>query len=176
MSKLLKVLRFEIYALSFFMWMTPHTLAGVAIVSQIENPAISLPLAFASHYVLDFIPHWTQSPSFKGKEGMALYIDFLIGLSIGLFFAFQHPFGSGQFWMVITGAALANLPDALHIPLLLKEGSLQKIKEKKNFHTLIDQDLGPKNGTIFKCLKGKVWVGILTQVLMVSLCLWFLLH
>lgn len=163
------------------MWMTPHTLVGITIVSRIENPMISLPMAFLSHYVMDFIPHWTQSPSFKGKEGLFLYLDFVIGLTCGIFFACQNPIFSDQFWLIIIGAALANLPDAIQIPRLIKYGNLKENFKKKNwyfvmnkFHHLVDQDLSPKNGTIFKKLKGKTWLGILTQVMVVSICLFLL--
>lgn len=37
---------------------TPHVAVGVAIASKIPNPFIAIPLAFASHFVLDKVPHW----------------------------------------------------------------------------------------------------------------------
>lgn len=37
---------------------TPHVAVGVAIASKIPNPWIAIPLSFASHFVLDKIPHW----------------------------------------------------------------------------------------------------------------------
>lgn len=36
----------------------PHALVGAAIATKIPNPFISIPLAFLSHLLLDFIPHW----------------------------------------------------------------------------------------------------------------------
>ena len=36
---------------------TPHILVGGAIGKQIKRPYIALPIAFASHYALDAVPH-----------------------------------------------------------------------------------------------------------------------
>jgi len=37
---------------------TPHVALGAAIAVAIPNPLISVPLAFASHFLLDMTPHW----------------------------------------------------------------------------------------------------------------------
>ena len=47
------------------MLVTTHASLGMAIVSAVPNPLISLPLAFASHFVLDAILHW---PNDKKKK------------------------------------------------------------------------------------------------------------
>jgi len=39
----------------------PHTIIGAAIATRIGNPALALPLALASHILLDLIPHWNPS-------------------------------------------------------------------------------------------------------------------
>ena len=37
---------------------TPHVVVGAAIATKIANPALALPLAFGSHFILEKIPHW----------------------------------------------------------------------------------------------------------------------
>ena len=37
---------------------TPHVAVGAAIATKIPNPVIAIPLAFASHFLLEKIPHW----------------------------------------------------------------------------------------------------------------------
>jgi hypothetical protein len=37
---------------------TPHVVVGAAIATKVANPALAIPLAFASHFVLEKIPHW----------------------------------------------------------------------------------------------------------------------
>jgi len=74
---------------------TPHVAVGIAIATKVGNPMLAIPIAFASHFVLDKIPHWnphfyteTQKngkPS-KGSTTLAV-IDSLFALGIGLFMA-----------------------------------------------------------------------------------------
>lgn len=40
------------------MFITVHVATGAAIASLVPNPLVAVPLAFASHFVLDAIPHW----------------------------------------------------------------------------------------------------------------------
>jgi len=37
---------------------TPHIAVGIAIATKFPNPWIAIPLSFASHFILDKIPHW----------------------------------------------------------------------------------------------------------------------
>jgi hypothetical protein len=37
---------------------TPHVAVGAAIASKIPNPWLAIPLAFASHFILDKTLHW----------------------------------------------------------------------------------------------------------------------
>ena len=53
------------------MIITPHFLVGAAIATNIPNPILGLPLAFLSHFFLDFIPH-RDYPAFQkisAREG-----------------------------------------------------------------------------------------------------------
>lgn len=43
---------------SFSVLELPHVAVGAAIATKVGNPALAIPLAFASHFVLDQIPHW----------------------------------------------------------------------------------------------------------------------
>jgi len=47
---------------------TPHVALGVAIAVAIPNPLISIPLAFASHFVLDMTPHWNPHLNTETKK------------------------------------------------------------------------------------------------------------
>lgn len=93
------------------MSITNHALVGTAIALAIKQPAIALPLAFASHFVLDLVPHFGYygkgfDEAFKHK---ATYIE--IGLStvgfLVLLFTFKY-----TVWLTAAAAILAMLPDA----------------------------------------------------------------
>jgi hypothetical protein len=69
----------------------PHTAVGAVIGSRIPDPWIALPLALASHFLLDLIPHWNPDLYLeKKKDGRvareSLYLiiaDVLASLILG---------------------------------------------------------------------------------------------
>jgi hypothetical protein len=88
---------------------TPHLLVGAAIVHSIPNPAISLPAAFVSHFVLDAAPHWDGSPQapFSKKVVSGVAFDYIFGASL-IFLLTQ---GDPRQAIILLGAFLATLPD-----------------------------------------------------------------
>lgn len=88
---------------------TPHLLVGAAIVSFIPEPAISLPLAFASHFVLDATPHWDGSPEapFSKKVVSGVVVDYIFGIAL----IFLITTGDPRQLVILLGAFLATLPD-----------------------------------------------------------------
>ncbi len=149
------------------MTLTAHAIVGGAIASIIpKDPAIVFCAAFASHFLVDAIPHFDISltsasvnPNIGApmKYDKALFRDFLVigadallGIVLAIFL-----FSSPQtFWVILLGACAGILPDALqflyvrfrHEPLI----SLQR------FHRWIHT----RNH-----LKDSVLVGISSQVL-----------
>lgn len=97
-----------------------HMLAGAAVATSIPAPALALPLALASHYILDAIPHREYDVSYRRiadaqKRRKQFWIDFL---------KFGADTGSGMLavglltgWnpLVLSAALLAFSPDGLHI-------------------------------------------------------------
>lgn len=74
------------------MLLTFHSLAGAAIAKKIKKPYFSWPLALVSHFVLDSLPHWdffTDGIRLSTGIYFAILFDFLLGLSLGLFFALR---------------------------------------------------------------------------------------
>ena len=47
---------------------TAHAVIGTIIAAKIGNPGLAIPLAFASHIVLDTIPHWDTATNGRKKE------------------------------------------------------------------------------------------------------------
>ena len=98
---------------------TPHTTVGILIASKIPNPIFAFPLALLSHFVLDLIPHWDFF-SFQNKIGrrekVKVILDFLIGLSLGMFFTLKALPDQGKVVNTFFSSALANLPDAIESP------------------------------------------------------------
>ena len=151
------------------MWLVPHTLVGVTIASKIPNPLIAIPLAVLSHFLLDATPHWTTTISTRGRDFYIFLTDFGLGFVLGLIFAFRAEAFSPEFWLVISCAAAANLPDAIRFPHYFYGYNSKLFWLTERFHRWVDQDV--RHNTPFFGMMG---FGILTQVLVVAFCLWLL--
>lgn len=95
---------------------TAHALVSGAIVAAIPNPAISLPLAFISHFIMDLIPHWDFGTNWRSRSkvftGLIAIADTIIGFTVTyLFFS-----GKVATPLLLTAAAVGNLPDWLEAP------------------------------------------------------------
>ena len=120
------------------MLVTNHVLSGAVIGAAVRNPWIAFPLGFASHLVLDAVPHW-------GRVGSHAYFmrvakaDGLTGLAVmGLATAAAAP---GQRVAVLAGMTGAALPD-LNKPGKIYLGHSPFPKRFDDFHGRI-QDESP---------------------------------
>lgn len=105
-----------------------HALTGATIAAQIPNPAISLPLAFLSHFAVDLLPHWNPDlKQKKKKEGLFylptptiifILLDSLLGLALGLYIALKALPEINRALLALAGAFLAVLPDLAEAPYL----------------------------------------------------------
>lgn len=102
---------------------TPHVALGAAIASAIPNPLLSIPLAFASHFLLDMTPHWnphlnTETKKYGRLTNQTLLIigfDLACALLLALYL---YKYG-GSNPNILFGAFAAILPDAVEGPYFL---------------------------------------------------------
>ena len=134
---------------------TPHLLVGAAIVHSIPNPAISLPAAFVSHFVLDAAPHWDGSPQapFSKKVVSGVAFDYIFGASL-IFLITQ---GDPRQAILLLGAFLATLPDFImafsrHVktPLI----KLPLIDRFNNYHSNIQTNVRFSRGVLASFVAG----------------------
>ncbi len=110
---------------------TPHAAAGAAIAALIPNPIGALPLALASHYALDAIPHWQETlPPYTPtwKTWVRMPIDLALALAVTAMIAVWNPDSAVLVWACAFAANLPDLdcavvlmPRLLRIPLIAKE-------------------------------------------------------
>jgi len=136
---------------------TSHALIGTVIAAKISNPALAIPLALASHFVADMIPHWDEALERKEKGLDRVFIescaDLLLGFALSytlIFFLFPQTNLLYAFLLIIV----AQLPDWLMAPYLFL-----KINAFKWAYHL---------GKVTNREVDKPW-GIVTQILAVSL-------
>jgi hypothetical protein len=103
---------------------TPHALVGAAIATKIPNPVVSLPLAFASHFVLDMVPHWNPHLNTELKKygkvtkysTIIVIADVTLSLVLGTFIATNFSTDSTHMVSIFLGAFAGVLPDVVEGP------------------------------------------------------------
>lgn len=119
---------------------TNHVITGIVLATAIRQPAIALPLAFVSHFVLDAIPHFGNHKLTHGKVqnfSIFLAVDMAIAASLLLVTFFLAPQG----WQAMVAAGvLAASPDLMWVPeyiSMLRSKPEPKKNWIKNFHSRI---------------------------------------
>ncbi|HUD21070.1 MAG TPA: hypothetical protein VMQ44_03335 [Candidatus Saccharimonadales bacterium] len=110
---------------------TPHATTGAVIAVLIPIPIVAIPLAIASHYVLDTIPHWQEvlGPDYRPTKWtcLRLPVDIVLALSLVYWAATLHPNTALVIWL---SAIAANLPDLDSLvpllPIFLKNKIVKK--------------------------------------------------
>jgi hypothetical protein len=141
---------------------TPHVAVGAAIATKIPNPLIAIPLAFASHFVLDGIPHWnphivTETKKYgmpTKKSVVVIVIDSTLALAFGSFVAYQALPNTGHAITILAASLASVLPDLVEAPYFF-------LKMKLNFPKWIDfhRSLQTHSDTIW---------GVLAQLTMIG--------
>lgn len=95
---------------------TAHALVGGAIAASIQNPAIGITLAVASHPLLDMIPHWDFGRGWRDKNKLTFLLEGFFDLTVGLVASYLI-FGIHTDLIYFLSAVLASLMlDFLLVP------------------------------------------------------------
>lgn len=90
----------------------PHALVSHAIASKFRQPKIYLPLSLASHFVLDFIPHWDPNIDyFSSLTFILLASDLFLAFFVSAWLSVQRR--SAKY---LVCGFIATLPDTIAIP------------------------------------------------------------
>lgn len=147
----------------------PHTVVGAAIAVKVGNPALAIPLALASHFVLEVVPHWNPHLYTETKKygrvtpasTLFVAVDVLASLAAGFFIASQLLPDTRHFWTVIAASFAAVLPDVVEAPWFFL-----------NFkHPLLERWILIQRSIQFNA---KPVPGILTQLLILAAALWWI--
>ena len=150
---------------------TPHVAVGAAIASQIPNPLISIPLAFASHFVLELVPHWnphlnTELKRFgkvTDKSTKIVAIDVVLSIAVGSFIAYQTLPNSAHAASILVASLASVLPDVVEAPYFFL-----KMKSKAIYRWIVFQK-SLQNDT-------NVFFGLATQLATIIAALWWSLN
>lgn len=98
-----------------------HVVTGALIATAVAQPAAAIPLAFASHFVLDALPHYgdTNKASWLNRNfKYILGIDLLLASIFLLAIVIAQP--TSWFLLALCGV-IAVSPDILWLPYFLAD-------------------------------------------------------
>lgn len=133
---------------------TNHYITGIAIASLVGMPALSIPLAFLSHFVLDALPHFGDD-NFKQKLPKfykVWRVDFILLCLAVIWTIFNAP------WWYFMAGFIATTPDIAWIyrfHFLEKHGKYHapKMNWFNSFHSRI-QKFESSSGIYFEMVYG----------------------
>lgn len=104
------------------MLLTPHVLVGAAIGAEFNHAYIAAPLAAASHFVLDLIPHWDlridlEYEDLERQDILVIIVDLATSASLLTLLLYNNP----RWEMMMVGAVSAFLPDVHHVIAALSD-------------------------------------------------------
>ena len=147
---------------------TPHALVGAAIATKIPDPLIALPLAFASHFVLDMVPHWNPHLNTElkthGKVSKTsrniIIADVVSALAFGTLMATQFATSPTHMVTILLGAFAGVLPDVMEGPYFFLGWKTKFIEKWLAFQKSIQVDTTP-------------FPGLVTQVATIIAAVWW---
>lgn len=148
-----------------------HALTGALIGLSVSNPWLAIPLAFASHFVLDAVPHYdvpgeTHEARIASKKFFVIQIvgGAILCFLLVLALAITQPH---NWFLAAFCAFVAASPDILSAPRFLSVRASGKDPRESNwfwrFHSHIQWKTGPKLYVV-ELLYGCVIVYLITLV------------
>lgn len=143
---------------------TPHVALGAAIAVAIPNPYVSIPLAFASHFVLDMVPHWnphlnTETRKFGHLTNKTLLI---IGLDFATALILTGFLYRGNI-NILYCSFFSILPDLVEAPYYLLGFKNKYLEIWRLFQKSIQSD-------------ANLFWGILTQIIVICASLFWIFN
>ncbi|MBI3283157.1 hypothetical protein HYZ70_03735 [Candidatus Curtissbacteria bacterium] len=95
---------------------TAHALIGASIAVKITNPIVGIPLAIASHFLADLIPHWDAGTNHRQKSLARLRLEAAVDVTVGFLLTFAVFRNLVDPVYLFTMVVAAQLPDWLEAP------------------------------------------------------------
>lgn len=141
------------------MLITPHAVTGATIAVLVPHPFLALPLAVASHFVLDSMPHWQEIVypyDVTWKTWLRIPIDIVVAVTLVTLIIQTHP---GQAPLIVLSTLAAIAPDADTLLIIWKKPhKIRWLKKFFDWHNKIQWET-------------KSFWGVVTQVLLCELFL-----
>lgn len=98
---------------------TGHAVIGTVIAAKVGNPTLAIPLAIASHFIADMLPHWDEladrRTKAKSRLAFELLLDGLLAIAVSYLLTF-FLFPQTNYSYVLLLVVFSILPDFFHAP------------------------------------------------------------
>lgn len=150
----------------------PHTIVGAAIALKVGNPALAIPLALASHFIGDLVPHWNPHLNSEIKEKgriskrttLFVAVDTMASLVSGFVIASRVLPDTTYFVTILATSFAAVAPDVVEAPYFFFGIKSKLIDKLLKFQKSIQNDKYPPI------------VGVICQVLVIGTAIWWITH
>jgi hypothetical protein len=130
---------------------TGHALIGTVIAAKVGNPVLAIPIALASHFIADALPHWDTGTNRKLKSKKTFFVESVIDVLVGfllswllIVWVFPETNVSYAFLIII----MAQLPDWLTAPYLFFDLNFFPFSNIYHFQKKFDNKLDTPWGVI----------------------------
>lgn len=110
---------------------TGHALVGAMIAAKFHNPLIALPLALASHFALDMVPHWDSGTHWREKTKNRLFYEAALDVVISIIVStilYGPILGENNFMYLYLCVFVAQSPDWVMAPYLILKNKFPVFK------------------------------------------------
>jgi len=149
------------------MLLTPHILAGILIITKVQNPILGFFLVFLSHYFLDSFTQKEYSiENIRGRswkkslpDFTKVFSDIAIGFTIMLLIVGYNP-------LIVLAAILSIFPDGLTLLHCIFPNN-KLLKKHQKLHAAIN--------AICENKKLPTVLGVISQIIVIAIAIFFLL-
>ena len=149
---------------------TPHVIVGAAIATKVVHPDLAIPLSFASHFLLEKVPHWnphlnTETEKYGAptkKSTTIVIIDASLALVSGSYIAYRALPNTALAITIFLSCFASVLPDLIEGPYFFLKVRNETIRRWVKFQKSLQSDT-------------TVVPGLLTQLATIFAALWWIL-
>ncbi|HEY5549991.1 MAG TPA: hypothetical protein VIK37_02195 [Candidatus Saccharimonadales bacterium] len=125
-----------------------HAITGALVAVVIKEPALALPAALLSHFVIDAIPHYDHRDLMPNPRAYktVLVLDAILSVGLIVFLALTL---NESAWLIIAGGFLGIAPDLMWLPAIAQGRVAPRNKgnflhQVRRFHAWIQWSEGPR--------------------------------
>ena len=124
---------------------TGHAIIGTVIAAKIGNPVLAVPIAIASHFLADALPHWDTGYHRDHKTKTKFFVQSLADVLIGFLAAYALVtafFPATNLVYAYFIVIMAQLPDWITAPYLFFNWNFPPFNWTYKFGKIFDTHLG----------------------------------